>query len=102
MAVDNDNAPSSAPVASGSTEDSSKKGKAKEIKKVSSCFLFHRVSNHQLLFFQTPEKRPEVRFIEVSEIPGITISPRFQKYLTIKKFKADHPSHPPQENRSSE
>ena len=102
MTVDNDSAPSSAPVASGSTEDSSKKGKVKEVKKVSSCFSFLSSYDRQLQLFQTPEKRPEVRFIEVSEIPGITISPRFQKYLTIKKFKADHPSHPPQEKCLSE
>jgi hypothetical protein len=101
MTVDNDTAPSSAPVTLGNSEESSKKGKAREIKKVSS-YLFIILSLFVNFLLQTPEKRPEVRFLEVSAIPGITINPRFQKYLSIKKIKLDHLNGSSLETRSSE
>jgi hypothetical protein len=91
----------SAPLSgSGNGEDSPKKGKLREGKKVCSYTSHLLVTDCRGIFPQIPEKRPEVRFLEVSEIPGINISPRFQRYLTAKKIKTDHPNGLSQESRS--
>jgi hypothetical protein len=91
MAVDSEPASSTAAPVPGNAEDPSKKGKANQGKKVCTCAP-HVLDTNCRNSTQTPEKRPEVRFLEVSEIPGITISPRFQKYLNIKRIKTDHPN----------
>lgn len=96
-----DNVASQIATSSGSAaDDPSKKGKAKEGKKVCSCAPHILVNNCRGPLSQVPEKRPEVRFIEVSDIPGITISSRFQKYLSAKRIKVDHPNGSSQDTRS--
>jgi len=83
-------------------EEPSNKVKTPSGKKV---FVLCPVSLHRALsnsFFQTPEKRPEVRILEYSQVPGITISSRFQKFLSSKKAKTDHLNSQGQQNRSCE
>jgi hypothetical protein len=85
----------------GNSEDLPRKGKFREGKKVCPCSPHSAVNNCHDTSSQVAEKRPEVRFLEVSEIPGIIISPRFQRYMSGKRIKTDHLNGPSQEVRSS-
>ena len=90
MIVDNESVTSATPINSGNGEESPKKGKFRDNKKVCPHVGHHHSFTPCGSLSQVPEKRPEVRFLEVSEIPGITIGSRFQKVLSAKKQKTDH------------
>lgn len=102
MAIDQENNPSNGCAGPVPIEESSssKKNKARETKKVGhpfSCTPHSPITpHHPENSSQVPEKRPEVRFIDFPEVPGIIIGPRFQKFL--KKMKVDHP---PSDTRAS-
>jgi hypothetical protein len=70
---------------------SQRKVKARKLKRlVFPLFLLTLIIPIQFLSFQAVEKRPEVRLLDYNSVPGITISPRFQKFF--KKTKLDHPT----------
>ena len=56
--------------------------------------IAYEVALYPLYLSQAPEPRPEVRFLEYSEIPGITINRRLLKFQKVassaKKAKIDH------------
>src|ERR1700675_4896170 len=77
MAVDSGTASSTASSVPRNTEDSSKKGKAGQGKKVCSC-IPHVLDTNCRDSTQTPEKRPEVRF---QESPSVLA---FRSILTLR------------------
>lgn len=84
---------------SSNAEEASNKAKASSNKKVPLQFQFSTLPRANTIRFKTPEKRPEVRLLEYSQVPGITITPRFQKFLSSKKVKTDHLNSQVQQSR---
>jgi hypothetical protein len=80
---------------SANCTESAKKSKGKDTKKVYSLSPCDFLDPHRrALPFQSSERRPEVRFLEYANIPGITQDKRLAKFQKLafnsKKLKAEH------------
>jgi hypothetical protein len=100
MVIDFDSG-STDPALRGSTmsnlnpEETPSKGKSKETKKVSQfiCQTTNKTDKSFALALQVVEKRPEVRFLEYADIPGILKDTRLLKFQKLASAAKKHKSH---------